>query len=187
MSDLEEILISLYASGINISISWIWDGDIDVKLGDPVNGYRAEGKVGTVTEIADWLRDQAVRHYPEQRFRKAVRGALTLLHFSFCACEHRRAVTALSLCSGPVGWTSWRGAGGADGRVSVMLPLLPARAAGQRQASPNGGLSAGRPRSRTSCPFGWAGTLVGNPHNELGVRYVLGGPEARGLPGPLSR
>jgi len=35
MSDLEEILISLYASGINVSISWIWDGDIDVRLGDP--------------------------------------------------------------------------------------------------------------------------------------------------------
>jgi hypothetical protein len=40
MSDLEEILISLYASEINASISWIWDGDIDVKLGDPLNGYK---------------------------------------------------------------------------------------------------------------------------------------------------
>jgi len=64
MSDLEEILISLYATGINVSISWIWDGDIDVRLGDPLNGYLAEGQVGTVTEIAEWLRDQAVRHYP---------------------------------------------------------------------------------------------------------------------------
>ena len=70
MSDLEEILISLYASGINISISWIWDDDIDVKLGDPVNGYKAEGKVGTVTEIADWLRDQAVRYYPSSEFAR---------------------------------------------------------------------------------------------------------------------
>jgi len=46
MSDLEEILISLYASAINVSISWIWDGDIDVKLGDPLSGYKAEGKAG---------------------------------------------------------------------------------------------------------------------------------------------
>ena len=53
MSGLEEILINLYASAINVSISWIWDGDIDVKLGDPLNGYTAEGKVGTVTESAD--------------------------------------------------------------------------------------------------------------------------------------
>jgi hypothetical protein len=70
MSDLEEILISLYASAINVSISWIWDDDIDVKLGDPLNGYKAEGKVATVSEIADWLRDQAVRHYPSSDFAR---------------------------------------------------------------------------------------------------------------------
>ena len=67
MSDLEEILITLYASGINVSILWIWDGDIDVKLGDPLNGYKAED---TVTEIADWLGDRAVRHYPSSEFAK---------------------------------------------------------------------------------------------------------------------
>jgi hypothetical protein len=70
MSDLEEILIGLYASAINVSISWLWDGDIDVKLGDPLNGYKAEGKVGTVTEIAEWLRDQAVRQYPSSEFAR---------------------------------------------------------------------------------------------------------------------
>jgi hypothetical protein len=70
MSDLEEFLISLYASAINVSIAWIWDGDIDVKLGDQLNGYKAEGKVGTVTEVADWLRDQAVRHYPSSEFAR---------------------------------------------------------------------------------------------------------------------
>ena len=43
---------------------------IDVKLGDPLNGYKAEGKVGTVTEIAEWLRDQAVRHYPSSEFAR---------------------------------------------------------------------------------------------------------------------
>jgi len=70
MSDLEEILISLYASAINVSISWIWDGDIDVSLGDPLNGYKAESKVGTATEIAEWLREQAVRHYPNSEFAR---------------------------------------------------------------------------------------------------------------------
>jgi hypothetical protein len=70
MSDLEEILISLYASAINVSISWIWDGEIDVKLGDPLSGYKAEGQLGTVTEVAEWLRDQAVRHYPSSEFAK---------------------------------------------------------------------------------------------------------------------
>jgi hypothetical protein len=70
MSDLEEILISLYASEINASISWIWDGDIDVKLGDPLNGYKAEGRVGTFSEAAEWLCDQAVRYYPSSEFAR---------------------------------------------------------------------------------------------------------------------
>jgi hypothetical protein len=74
MSDLEKILISLYASAISVSITWIWDGDIDVKLGDPLNGYRAEGKVGTVTEVAEWLQDQAVRHYPTSEFARQFAG-----------------------------------------------------------------------------------------------------------------
>jgi hypothetical protein len=43
-------------------VDWLWDGDINVKLDDPLNGYKAEGKVGTFSEAADRLRDQAVTH-----------------------------------------------------------------------------------------------------------------------------
>ena len=32
--NVEEILDDLYASEINVKISWLWDGGIDVKLGD---------------------------------------------------------------------------------------------------------------------------------------------------------
>jgi hypothetical protein len=42
MSDLEEILGALYKSEINASISWLWDGGIEVQLGDEWNGYKAE-------------------------------------------------------------------------------------------------------------------------------------------------
>jgi hypothetical protein len=45
--DIGAALNDLYASQINISISWLWDGRIDVKLGDPLSGYEAEGKVST--------------------------------------------------------------------------------------------------------------------------------------------
>jgi len=75
MSDLEEILISLYASEINAAISWIWAGDIDVKLGDPLNGYKAEGKVGTFTGCRMAVRPGG-QTSPEQRVRQAIRGAL---------------------------------------------------------------------------------------------------------------
>ena len=48
-SDLEEILSALYESEINASISWLWDGGIDLQLGDELNGYDADGQVRTQT------------------------------------------------------------------------------------------------------------------------------------------
>jgi hypothetical protein len=66
--NVEAILDDLYASDINASISWVWDGGIAVELGDPLNGYEAEGKVSTVGEAALWLRDQACTHYPDSEF-----------------------------------------------------------------------------------------------------------------------
>ena len=48
MSDLEEILSALYESEINASISWLWDGGIDLQLGDELNGYDADGQVRTL-------------------------------------------------------------------------------------------------------------------------------------------
>jgi hypothetical protein len=76
--NVEAILDDLYASEINVEISWLWDGGIDVKvgrrrginvkLGDPLNGYDAKGKVKTMAEAAAWLRDQACQHYPDSEF-----------------------------------------------------------------------------------------------------------------------
>jgi hypothetical protein len=73
-SDLEEILSALYESEINASISWLWDGGIDVGLGDELNGYDAEGQVSTFAEATAWLRDQACRHYPDSGFARKYRG-----------------------------------------------------------------------------------------------------------------
>jgi predicted RNA-binding Zn ribbon-like protein len=71
--DLQVILTDLYASEINASISWLWSGGIDVKLGDPVNGYDAEDRVSTFAEAAEWLRDQALANYPDSEFASLVR------------------------------------------------------------------------------------------------------------------
>ena len=70
MSDLEEILRALYESEINASISWVWDGGINVELGDPLNGYAANDKVSTFAEATAWLRDQACKHYPDSEFAR---------------------------------------------------------------------------------------------------------------------
>ena len=82
--NVEAVLDDLYASEINVEISWLWDGGIDVKvgrrrginvkLGDPLNGYEAKGKVKTMAEAAVWLRDQACQHYSDSEFARKYGG-----------------------------------------------------------------------------------------------------------------
>jgi len=72
--DIEAILSDLYESEINVSMSWFWDGGIDVKIGDPLNGYRAESKVDTVAQAVFWLRDQACTLYPDSKFARKYGG-----------------------------------------------------------------------------------------------------------------
>jgi hypothetical protein len=64
MPNLEQVLDALYASEINASISWLWDGGIDVKIGDEINGFDAEGSVRTAAEAAAWLDAKAREIYP---------------------------------------------------------------------------------------------------------------------------
>ena len=64
------ILQRLYESEINASVSWLWDGGFDVKLGDAHNGFVAETNVQTWEEVERWLRNAAVIHYPNSHFTK---------------------------------------------------------------------------------------------------------------------
>ena len=65
---LDEVLDKLYDSEINFSISCFWDNGIDVKLGDEMNGFRAETNVATSAEAAAWLDAQARRFYPQSKY-----------------------------------------------------------------------------------------------------------------------
>jgi hypothetical protein len=65
---LEEELQKIYDSEINVQISWLWDGGIDVKLGDEMNGYEAETNVKTVAEIVPWLQKAIHKHYPTSTY-----------------------------------------------------------------------------------------------------------------------
>jgi hypothetical protein len=66
--DVEALLDHLYAGGVDASISWSYDGRIEVKLGDALNGYDAETTVDSFAEAAEWLRDKALIHYPRSKF-----------------------------------------------------------------------------------------------------------------------
>jgi hypothetical protein len=43
-------------------VSWLWDGGIEVRLGDRMNGYLAEATVPSVNDVAEWLQE-AIAHF----------------------------------------------------------------------------------------------------------------------------
>jgi hypothetical protein len=66
--NLAEELQKIYDSEINVRISWLWDGGIDVWLGDDMNGYVAEDKVASVAEIIPWLQEAIAHFYPSSTY-----------------------------------------------------------------------------------------------------------------------
>jgi hypothetical protein len=60
--DLGIELQRIYDSEINLRIGWLWDGGIEVRLGDEVNGFLAEETVQFVADIVPWLQE-AIAHF----------------------------------------------------------------------------------------------------------------------------
>jgi hypothetical protein len=65
---MEQELQKIYDSEINVTITWFWDGGVDVKLGDDLNGYEAEGQVKTIAEVVPWLQQAIAKHYPRSAY-----------------------------------------------------------------------------------------------------------------------
>lgn len=72
MKRLDEVLDRLYESEINFSISCFWDNNVDVKLGDEMNGFAAKSNVKSAAEAADWLDREARRLYPDSTYSRGV-------------------------------------------------------------------------------------------------------------------
>jgi DNA-directed RNA polymerase subunit RPC12/RpoP len=66
--DLATELQKIYDSEINIEISWLWDGGIEVRLGDRMNGYLAEATVRSVADIIVWLQGAIAHFYPDSTY-----------------------------------------------------------------------------------------------------------------------
>jgi hypothetical protein len=65
---MEHELQKIYDSEINVSISWLWDGGIDVRLGDEMNGYSAEANLKTVAAVIPWLQAAIAEHLPRSSY-----------------------------------------------------------------------------------------------------------------------
>jgi hypothetical protein len=61
-------LQKIYDSEINVEIGWLWDGGMDVRLGDQMNGYLAEENVTSVAEILPWLQEAVAHFYPKSEY-----------------------------------------------------------------------------------------------------------------------
>lgn len=68
---MTDVFQRLYDSEINFAVSTLWDAGFDVKLGDPMNGFKAETTVHAWSEVAPWLEVVAREHFPESDFTKA--------------------------------------------------------------------------------------------------------------------
>jgi len=70
---LLSVLCALYASEINVSISSLWDAGWKVKLGDSVEGFKAEKDFANaeLAQAANWLAEQACFFYPESNFSRS--------------------------------------------------------------------------------------------------------------------
>jgi hypothetical protein len=64
----------LHDSEINGKVSWFFDGVWTIKLNDPHSGYDAEADVSSPEEAADWLRETAIKLFPNSKFAKLYGG-----------------------------------------------------------------------------------------------------------------
>src|SRR5215472_9895704 len=84
--DLAAELQRIYDSEINVHISWLWDGGIDVRLGDEVNGFLAEETFTEAAGIAPWLQQAIAHFYSDSTYAKSLneevraQGAQRLFH-----------------------------------------------------------------------------------------------------------
>jgi len=82
---LEAELKAVYDSEINIEISWFWDGDVDLRVGDTMNGFAdlsrwnaggdgyATVTVESVSDIAPALREILPVIYPDSAYARALK------------------------------------------------------------------------------------------------------------------
>jgi hypothetical protein len=68
--DLVAELQRIYQSEIHVTISWLWDSGIEVRLGDQVNGFVAEETIALAAGIGPWLQQAVAHFYPDSIYAR---------------------------------------------------------------------------------------------------------------------
>jgi hypothetical protein len=61
---LEQELQKMYDSEIHVDIGWLWDGGIDVSIGND----EVTGNVAIVAEVLPWLQAAIAKQLPESKY-----------------------------------------------------------------------------------------------------------------------
>ena len=72
MAELAVELQKIYDSEINVRISWLWDGGIDLWLGDDIGGYEAAENVPSVADVIPWLQEAIAHFYPTSTYAQSL-------------------------------------------------------------------------------------------------------------------
>jgi len=73
--ELAGFIEALHDSEIDGEISWFFDRVWGVRIGDRLNGYKAEASFSSLPQAMGWLRDKALELYPDSAFAKDYRRA----------------------------------------------------------------------------------------------------------------
>ena len=76
MGTLEEELQKIYEAKIGVSITWLWDGGVDVRLLDRSGEFIAETQVETVGDVLPWLEVAIGTHCPNARYQRGYQTAV---------------------------------------------------------------------------------------------------------------
>jgi hypothetical protein len=70
--DLAGELQRIYDSEINMQIGWLWDGGVEVRLGDDMNGYETAVTLESVSEALPWLQEAIAHFYPDSTYASSL-------------------------------------------------------------------------------------------------------------------
>jgi hypothetical protein len=68
MGTLEEELQRMHDAGIGVSITWLSDGRVDLRLVNKSGAVAAEGNVKEVADVLPWLETAIKWHFPKATY-----------------------------------------------------------------------------------------------------------------------
>ena len=89
---LEQELQKIYEAGIGVSITWLRDGGVDLRLVHKTGVVAAEGNVNTVADGVSWLRGAIKMHFPKANYQHT--SATEMPHDAFSFAWRSKGDTA---------------------------------------------------------------------------------------------